>query len=93
MVVLNRVTYHTALEDDDRWPITSWNKSRLSNAIIRRGDAIDDCILTCRYRETKEELLHQTQLIYKIQKFANRENVVFNINTIFSWSLALNSIL
>lgn len=37
VIVLDHATYHTKLDDDDRWPVTSWNKARLSEAILRWG--------------------------------------------------------
>ena len=42
VVVLDRATYHTVLDEEDRKSATSWNKSRLIEAIKRWGGALDD---------------------------------------------------
>ena len=41
VVILNRTTYHTVLDEEDRWPVTSWNKKRLSDSIYRWEDKPD----------------------------------------------------
>ena len=89
VLVLDRATYHTALDDDDRWPVTSWNKSRLCSAIDRWGGAPDDWPLTWKRRKSKNDLLEQSRRMYpspkyKIQKIADKfECALFNIKIIF----------
>ena len=35
VIVLDKATYHTALDEEDRRPIQSWNKSRIAESILR----------------------------------------------------------
>ena len=37
VIVLDRATYHTALDEEDRKLIQSWNKSRIAESILRWG--------------------------------------------------------
>ncbi len=42
VVVLDRATYHTFIDEEDRRPTNSWNKSKLSDAIVRWDGVPDD---------------------------------------------------
>ncbi len=35
LMVLDRATYHTVLDEEDRRPVTSWNKEKLADALKR----------------------------------------------------------
>ena len=89
VVVLDRATYHTVLDDDDRYPVTSWNKSRLISAIDRWGGAPDDWVLTWKRKMKKASLLEQARAMYpapkyKIQKIADKfETEDFSIKILF----------
>ena len=76
VLVLDRATYHTFLDEQDRRPTTSWNKSKIADAISRWDGIPDDWPLTWRVKKTKDQLLqHAREIypspIYKIQKIAN----------------------
>jgi len=76
VIVLDRATYHTHLDDDDRKPTKAWNKKRLGDAIVRWGGQPDDWPLTWRKKKTKAQLFEQALLmypapIYSIQKIAD----------------------
>ena len=42
VLVLDRTTYHTVLDEQDKRPETSWNNSRLRESIKRWGGAPND---------------------------------------------------
>lgn len=44
--VIDRGTYDTVLNEEDRRPVTSWNKIRLCNRTNSWGGAPDDWILS-----------------------------------------------
>ena len=76
VVILDRATYHTVLDDDDRWPVTSWTKRRLSDAIIRWGGPPSDWLPNWESLKVKQDLLIRARSIYpspkyKIQKIAD----------------------
>ena len=89
VLVLDRATYHTVIDDADRKPVSSWNKSRICNAISRWGGAPEDWTLNWRARKNKSELLEYARKIYplpkyKIQKIADKyEEGDFNIVILF----------
>ena len=35
VLVVDRAMFYTAFDDNDRWPVTSWNKARLYSVIDR----------------------------------------------------------
>ena len=35
MIVLDRATYHTVLDEEDRNPVGAWNKARMIESIER----------------------------------------------------------
>ena len=77
VLVLDRATYHTFLDEEDKRPTTSWNKSKLANAIARWDGIPYDWPLTWRVQKSKNELLEQAREIYpspryKIQKIADK---------------------
>ena len=39
ILVLDSATYHTKLDEEDRRPVRSWNKTKLVKAITRLGGA------------------------------------------------------
>ena len=84
-VVLDRATYHTVLDDEDRRPVQSWSKSRLISSIKRWGGPPDNWVLTWANQKTKHQLLHHARKIYptpkyKIQKIADKfETETFSI--------------
>lgn len=76
VLVLDRATYHTKLDDEDRRPTTAWNKAKLSDAIIRWKGVPDEWPENWKMKKTKSQLLEQARKIYptptyKIQKLAN----------------------
>ena len=89
VLVLDRATYHTVYDDEDRKPVTSWNKNRLFSAIRRWGGAPDDWPLTWASRKTKHQLLDYPRKVYpcpncKIQKVADKfEKEGFAIKILF----------
>ena len=48
VLVLDRATCHTFLDEEDKRPITSWNKSKLANAIVKWDGVPDDWPLKWR---------------------------------------------
>ena len=77
VLVLDRATYHRFLDEEDKRPTTSWNKSKLANAIARWDGVPDDWTLASRVQKSKNELLEQAREIdpsptYKIQKIADK---------------------
>ena len=84
VVILDRATYHTVLDDEYRWPVTSCNKKRLNDSIYRFEGISDDWPFTWRNLKTNAQLLQLPRVIYlspryKIQKIA----VSFGIKTLF----------
>ena len=84
VLVLDRETYHTVLDEEDRWPVNSWNKKRLADSIVRWEGIPDDWPLNWRNLKSKPQLLQQARNIYpnpkyKIQKIADS----FNIKILF----------
>ena len=77
VVVLDRATYHTVLDDEDKLPVTSWNKGQLVEAIRRWRGAPDNWPLTWVRTKSKYQLLDYARHIYpapkyKIQKIADK---------------------
>ena len=77
VVVLDRATYHTVVDEEDRRPVTCWNKARLIDAIRRWGGPPDDWPLTWAKKKSKHQLLDFARSIYpspkyKIQKIADK---------------------
>ena len=46
VLVLDRATYHTYIDEEDKRPNTSWNKNRISDSIVRSGGPSEDWPLT-----------------------------------------------
>ncbi len=46
LMVLDRATYDTVLDEEDRRPVTSWNKKKLAEALKRWDGIPDDWPLT-----------------------------------------------
>ena len=46
VLVLDRATYHTSLDEEDKRPAMSWNKARLADSIVRWEGIPDDWPLT-----------------------------------------------
>ena len=88
-LVLDRATYHTVLDEEDRRPVTSWSKTKLCNAIERWGGCDDGWPLTWKKKKTLQELLDYARKIYpspkyKIQKIADKyEEGDFKIVVLF----------
>ena len=74
VVILDGATNHTALDDEDRWPVLSWNKNRLIACIKHHGGAPDDWPLTWARLKTKMELLQEARRIYKSPKYKIQKN-------------------
>ena len=77
VLVLDRATYHTFLDEEDKRPTTFWNKSKLANDIARWYGIPEDWPLKWRLQKSKNELLEQAREIYpsptyKIQKIADK---------------------
>ena len=87
VVVLDRATYQTVLDEEDRRPVTSWNKSRLIDAIRRRS--CRQLAINLGTYKTKHQLLDYARNIYpspkyKIQKIADKFALEdFSIKIIF----------
>lgn len=63
-VIFDRATYHTVLEDHERYPVTSWNKDRLISTIQPWNGPPNYRVHTRKAPETKSELLEQARLMY-----------------------------
>ena len=77
VVVLDMSTYQTALGEEGRRPVTSWNKARLIDAIRRWGGPPDNWLLTWANKKSKHQLLDFVRGIhpspkYNIQKIAEK---------------------
>ena len=89
VVVLDRVTYHTVLNDEDQRPEQSWSKSRLISSINRWGGPPDNWALRWTNQKTKHQLLHHACKIYptpkyKIQRIPDKlETETFSIKILF----------
>lgn len=89
VLVLDRATYHTVLDEEDRKPTQTWNKSRLSFAIRRWGGAPTNWPDDWEKLKTKSQLLEHARKIYpqpkcKIQKIADKfTNGSFELKIIF----------
>ena len=57
VVVLDRATYHSILDKEDKLLSTSWNKTRLTEAIKRCGESPADWPSTWCRAKTKVHLL------------------------------------
>ena len=57
VVILDRATYHSVLDEEDRLPVTTWNRARRIDAIRFWGGPEDDWPLTCKKKELKHHLL------------------------------------
>ena len=64
VLVLDRATYHTFLDEEDKRPTTCWNKSNLANAVVRWDGIPDDWPLAWRVQKSKNELYEQAREIY-----------------------------
>ena len=78
-LVLDRATYGTFLDEEDKRPPTSWNKARLADSIAQWEGIPEDWPLTWRVKQTNNELLERAREIhlmptYKIQKIASKFN-------------------
>ena len=76
-MVLDRATYHTFLDEEDKRPTISWNESKLANASTRWNGIPEEWPLTWRVQNSKNELLEQAREIYpspiyKIKKIADK---------------------
>lgn len=76
VLVLDRATYHTKLDDEDRRPVTSWNKARIIRSIDLWGGPPVNWNTDWRTKKTKAQLLEYARSIYpapkyKIQKMAD----------------------
>ena len=65
------------MDEEDKRPVTSWNRYRLTRAIRRWGGAPDDWQLAWATRKSKYQLLDYARQIYpypkyKIQKVADK---------------------
>ena len=67
--MLDRATYHTVLEDDDKWPIRNWNKRRLAESTLRWGGAPENWPLTWVQKKTKSQILKQARSMYPTPKY------------------------
>ena len=89
IVVLGRATYHIVLDEDDKYPVTSWNKNRICTSISRCSGPPDNWVLTWKKRKTNSELLSYAPSIYprvqyKIQNIADKFRVNgFDIKILF----------
>ena len=77
VLVLDRATYHTVHDENDKLPVQSWNKNRLVNCIIRWNVFPDNWRLIWAHHKSKSQLLEQVKKIYpapkyKIQKIADK---------------------
>ena len=88
-MVLDRATYYTVLDDEDRPPVLSWMKNRLIACIKHHRGAPYDWPLTSARLKTKMKLLQEARRIYKspnykIQKIADEFSTKdFNIRFYF----------
>ncbi len=57
VVVLDRATYHTFLDEEDRRRTNSWNKSKLSDSIVRWDGVPDDWPLTWRNKKIQTRFI------------------------------------
>ena len=55
VLVLDRATYQTIIDEEDKRPATSWNKTRLADSVARWEGISDDWFLTWRVIKTKNE--------------------------------------
>ena len=89
VVVLGRATYHTVVDEEDKNPVTSWNKGHLVDVIRRLGGSSDDWPLMWATKKSIDQLLDYTSQIYpcpkyKIQKIADKfANGNFSIKVLF----------
>ena len=79
VLVLDWATYHTFLDEEGKFPATSWNNTRLADSIARWVGIPDDWPLTKGVKKTKNELLERARELYpmptyKIQKIAIKFN-------------------
>ena len=77
IIVLDRATYHTVLDNEERKPVTSWNKARIVGSIKTRGGAPEEWPLTWAEQKIKDQLLDYVKKVYptpkyKIQKIADK---------------------
>lgn len=61
VVILDLVTYYTVLDDDDRFPLASWNESRIRNVISRWRRELVDWLINLEKQKTRKELLNQAK--------------------------------
>ena len=57
LIVLDQAIYQTVLDEDDKWPVETWNKTRLVNSTIRCNAVPDNWLLTWAHQKSKSELL------------------------------------
>ena len=77
VLVLDRATYHTVLDEEDKCPVQSWNKKRIVDSTIRWNGVPENWPLTWAHQKSKSQLLEQARKIYpapkyKIQKIADK---------------------
>ena len=89
VVILDRATYHTTRDEQDKRPATSWNDPRLVEAINRWGGATSDWPLDWIRSKTKMQLLDYARRSYpspkyKMQKITDKfEKDEFSIKILF----------
>lgn len=89
VIVFDRATYHTVLDDNDRRPVQSWNKNRLICAILRWGGPPEDWTVEWKSKKTKAQLLEYARKLYpepkyKIQKIADKFSTAsFQLKVLF----------
>lgn len=89
VIVLDRASYHTKLDDEDRRPVQSWNKTRLIDSILRWGGVPISWPSEWKTKKTKSQLLEYAKKIYpnpkyKIQKIADEfTSGEFHIKVLF----------
>ncbi len=67
--VLNSATYHTVLDDEDRFPTTSWNKNKFQDSIMRWGGPPEVSPLNWKEHKTRAQLLAEAKRIYPSLKY------------------------
>ena len=89
VLVLDRATYHTVLDENDKRQVQAWNKKRLVDSILRWKGVPDNWPLNWAHQKSKSQLLEQAKKIYpapkyKIQKIADKfQEGDFSIKILF----------
>ena len=98
VLVLDRATYRTVLDENDKRPVEARNKKRIVDSIIRWNGVPDDWTLNWAHQKSKSQLLDQAKKIYpapkyKIQKItASSMKVISRLRFCSYLSLILYSI-